>query len=509
MSRTVTKITCNETFEDSIKIEEFDKYESYNVTVTTTDGDKQIVFVGDYTYQEINAGKYNDPDKENYLPETKRAAFKNAVKAALVEHNQKIRDSVRNLSSGDGTVVDVNGTSLEYIIYEQNDDSSYKYDKMINGVLDSSGNGFYKDLKTKPEKVAWKAAVKKYKEENGIHGVTWNLEKAHDDVMNAIHSLDLHLPQVEMPDPPLIVTAIPKLITDPCDFVQSLKHSSNVAITIDPPAFVNSMKELLSYFIKYATHTITQIGNNAVQMVEPVVETAENPLESYYTDMKDYLSDVDAINEEVKKQDAEYISTYRTYEYELPPLPETPPEAAGSGASGEWWDCVVKMGKWYQDNIHTYWGATDSKGNPARKSYPCPLINNKDVQDDCSSFVKACLMYFGFDKSSLGHMATASMQPGSKFDTFLTSNGFERLTYSVSTRMPGDILCGPPASHTEIYAGDGKSYSWGSVHDGLGRHQGMPCRTCEQMSQRKDSGTSNIQRIATVTYTHMWRYTGS
>ena len=92
------------------------------------------------------------------------------------------------------------------------------------------------------------------------------------------------------------------------------------------------------------------------------------------------------------------------------------------------------------------------------------------------------------------------MQPGGKFDKALLSNGFERFEFSLDKRKPGDIMCGKSATHTEIYAGNNKSYSWGAVHDGLDGRQGMPCRyfdklTCQTTKEK-------------CTYIHIWRYTG-
>jgi len=154
-------------------------------------------------------------------------------------------------------------------------------------------------------------------------------------------------------------------------------------------------------------------------------------------------------------------------------------QSFGNGAApGSWMNAVEQMGKWYELNVHTYQSGNTGKATGNRKSYECPLIN-KTVQDDCSSFVKACLQFYGLKEIDHVYMCTSSMQPNSEFDKVLRAAGFQYLPYSELDRRPGDILCGGPATHTEIYAGTfggkHKSWSWGNIHDGQNGHSGMPC----------------------------------
>ena len=157
-----------------------------------------------------------------------------------------------------------------------------------------------------------------------------------------------------------------------------------------------------------------------------------------------------------------------------------------SKLASEWIACVEQMGTWYQNNIHTYQGAKNSKvkNRPGRRYYDCPLIGGASVCDDCSAFVRACLQAYGlseFDKLSI---STATMQPGSRFAEILQRHGFVRLPYSKSERKKGDIIVGGPSTHTEIYWGDGKSQSWGNTHDGLNGNSGMPCGTAEKTNYK-------------------------
>ena len=159
--------------------------------------------------------------------------------------------------------------------------------------------------------------------------------------------------------------------------------------------------------------------------------------------------------------------------------------------AADWKDAYTKMGKWYEANIHTYQGRPGNKRG--RLKYECNLIGGGDVCDDCSAFVKACLQLFkkvpGIDDIGV---TTASMQPGGAFDKALLASGFKRYGYDRNTICEGDIICGGPKTHTEIYAGNGESYSWGSVHDGKDYgHQGMPCR------------------LANTQFIWVWRYEGN
>ena len=172
------------------------------------------------------------------------------------------------------------------------------------------------------------------------------------------------------------------------------------------------------------------------------------------------------------------------------------------GSPGTWFACVEEMGKWYEENIHTYQHSKSSM-DPimGKKMYICPLLNssNKQVADDCSGFVKACLQLYGIEEINHIFVTTSNMQPGSEFDKVLRRNGFQYMVYSKDVRQPGDIICGGPSTHTEIYAGTfcgrHKSYSWGNIHDGISTRkqkfpQGMPCGTYE------------------MNYKHIWRYMG-
>jgi hypothetical protein len=134
----------------------------------------------------------------------------------------------------------------------------------------------------------------------------------------------------------------------------------------------------------------------------------------------------------------------------------------GAGANSAWAMAVMEMGKWYEKNIHEY----NQSG-----WLNCPLIG-VNVRKDCSGYVAACLKKFGVT----GKPFSGADSPGSsqylsnqQLSNTLTQKGFKKMTGSP---QPFDIMA--KNGHVEIYAGDNKSWSWGSCHDGKNGHSGMP-----------------------------------
>lgn len=166
--------------------------------------------------------------------------------------------------------------------------------------------------------------------------------------------------------------------------------------------------------------------------------------------------------------------------------------ASGAGfcgaVNGNWLATVTNMGKWYEANIHTYQTGTDGRAHGKKGWYRCPIIN-ANVADDCSGFVQACLLAFGVKCSPI----TTTDMNGEAFMKLMESAGFIHYNgiFDKNNSQPGDILCGKCGSHTEIYAGDGKSWGWGTIHDGKNGHRGMPSGFCD-MSKRGG-------------YIHCWR----
>ena len=150
----------------------------------------------------------------------------------------------------------------------------------------------------------------------------------------------------------------------------------------------------------------------------------------------------------------------------------------GTGTiNGSWLSAVEQMGKWYESNMHTYQTGKDGRAHGAKGWFMCPLINDK-VADDCSGFVQACLRLFGVNCPVI---TTSMMQDGSVFAKLMENSGFthDKGIFTPDNLQPGDIICGGASTHTEIYAGDKKSWAWGTIHDGQNGHAGMPCGFCK------------------------------
>lgn len=132
-----------------------------------------------------------------------------------------------------------------------------------------------------------------------------------------------------------------------------------------------------------------------------------------------------------------------------------------------WPEAVVQMGKWYEANIHVYenWNTVS-----------CPLLGGGQIRRDCSGFTSACLRLFGingFNTNSGGFASSSSVASS------LTAAGFIKMPFNTSILQPFDIYThaqqpGAKFGHVEICASAGKTWGWGSCHDGINGHQGMP-----------------------------------
>ena len=91
-----------------------------------------------------------------------------------------------------------------------------------------------------------------------------------------------------------------------------------------------------------------------------------------------------------------------------------------SGYAGSWIQAIQSMGKWYEQNIHTYQNGSDGRAHGQKGWFMCPLINDK-VADDCSGFVQACLKYFGVNCPTI---TTSSMQQD-QFMNMMENAGFK------------------------------------------------------------------------------------
>lgn len=171
------------------------------------------------------------------------------------------------------------------------------------------------------------------------------------------------------------------------------------------------------------------------------------------------------------------------------------------------WPEIVKwMGRWYEENIHTYQG--NGSGNMMHNfGMENGIISN--VRDDCTGFITSCvLLYISFNIDVQIKIANNkrleniivqmnNFPPGSalwdsvynkdnietqKIKELMLTIGFEELKYDPNKIQPFDIIVGNSGGefhHGEIYAGytmgNHYSWSWGNIHDKS--HGGMPAKS--------------------------------
>lgn len=175
-----------------------------------------------------------------------------------------------------------------------------------------------------------------------------------------------------------------------------------------------------------------------------------------------------------------------------------------------WPDTVKFIGRWYEENIHTYQGGPPTDLSKCIYDFNFGFI--KTIRDDCSGFVTCCLLVYILINDILkdinsfennGELKTTlekivEWSPSSaiwdtiqnktsdseNFKKLMEFIGFEEIKYDFSIIQPFDIIAGNDVinngkfHHVEIYAGKKNnkhfSWAWGSVHDK--DHGGMPAK---------------------------------
>lgn len=137
-----------------------------------------------------------------------------------------------------------------------------------------------------------------------------------------------------------------------------------------------------------------------------------------------------------------------------------------------WSSSVETVGKWYQANIHNY-----SQGSFTN----CPLPLCGSVRHDCSGYISACLRHAGIIRTNQIYRSGDFLPTGAAAPQ-LRAAGFVCLQYNINQVQPFDIIA--RNGHVEIFAGkigsSMRSWSWGSCHDGMNGHAGMPAYMAKQ-----------------------------
>lgn len=180
---------------------------------------------------------------------------------------------------------------VKFEITDVDDDYCYTYKEYINDKLVKEGKQWYKDIKTKQEKKAWKKAVVKYKKDNGIKMLTDKIVDKINDVKEIINKLDDGLPVEFGIDIPHPTFALPKLSSDPCEFISQVAQTATAAV--DVINGLPNVQETKEYLKTQATNNITAAKNYASNAIVPIVKAASNEcLDELTEDIKNiiYLS---------------------------------------------------------------------------------------------------------------------------------------------------------------------------------------------------------------------------
>ena len=190
---------------------------------------------------------------------------------------------------------------VKFEITDVDDDYCYTYKEYINDKLVKEGKQWYKDIKTKQEKKAWKKAVVKYKKDNGIKMLTDKIVDKINDVKEIINKLDDGLPVEFGIDIPHPTFALPKLSSDPCEFISQVAQTATAAVDI-----INGLpnvQEVKEFYKVQAINNVTAAKNYAqnsvVSIIKPAVNAVLLPIEE---GAKTLAQEIAAMEEMEKKR---------------------------------------------------------------------------------------------------------------------------------------------------------------------------------------------------------------
>ena len=273
---------------NSFKMFLYSKMEKYH-TVRIDENGKQTcdVYISGY---EIKRGNPDCP-----IPVTEFDDWFEAVCDFLDKHNM----DVKNNSTGN---------IIEFQILDIDSRGACHYLKKINGLPSGERTGFYRDLETQEEKDAWIDAVHAYKKSHDIPMPTTIMDDEIEEINAGISSMDGDLLGDFDPIAPLIVTAIPKLVTDPCEFLTYLSEAGALSIPL-----VNGIPqpyEMATYAIKKATSQIPINIQNIADMEAPIAQSTFTPISMKLSTSHDYFKELDAISEEYWKEYAQDVALF-------------------------------------------------------------------------------------------------------------------------------------------------------------------------------------------------------
>lgn len=220
---------------------------------------------------------------------------------------------------------------VRFEILDMDSRYAYRYKEYMNGNLVREGTAWAKDFENDIERDAWDEAVLQYRNNNGITTSTDEMRSGMESVNNAISVMDSQYPLEIDLTPPLIETAIPTLVTDPCNFVENIMKAVKTAISR-----INGLPnpvELANYYINVATSNISTVSTAVANAQRPATELSFSPVEENFDEVYDYFKELDAEREEYLKEHPYEYYTFNLVDYEPPVLATVMQYTGGGGAS--------------------------------------------------------------------------------------------------------------------------------------------------------------------------------
>lgn len=284
-----TYIISRDDIENSMESYSYSKNEKYHTVRIDDDVKTCEVDISGY---EIMKG---DPDCP--VPEDEFDLWYGAVMDFLYDHNTKVDTG--------------SGITVEFEILDVDARGAYKYIEKVNGNVTKEDVGFYRDLETQAEKLAWIEAVKAYKKANDIPTPTSVMKEQMDEIDSKISKLDENLFSGFDPVAPTIVTALPKLAADPCDFLSYLSQAGALAIPL-VNGVIPQPYDMATYAIKKITGNIPVEIQSIADMEVPTAAACYAPVRAKISSSEEYFGDLDALYDEYAKTNNSDIVLFET-----------------------------------------------------------------------------------------------------------------------------------------------------------------------------------------------------
>ena len=272
-------------------------YSTYTLYHTKRFEDEKFIAEGDVSYN--NA--LNSPTLIKSADEVSQ--WEDSVILYLAKHNRDVEDGTLKLD-------------IKYVMTDMDDRFAFTYEKYVNNELVNFGTGFYKDLKSDIEREAWISAAKEYKKEKGIECDTDKMQKLVDDIRSKLNSMDSELPEISIPEIPLIEASILKLLEDPCQFIPAVMHAGSV--NISRINGVPNPTEVLNYMIKDLKVNAERAITNVTSSQKAVMDAVYSPvLDFAEEDMEAEFEELNALHEEFIREHSQAFLEFELCEYEF------------------------------------------------------------------------------------------------------------------------------------------------------------------------------------------------